>query len=193
MTSTGSPWARFASGVVLHGVAIVELAMAEGRLPVENFYGTMNLCAFLIALVFLFVDWRYHFASTSVALFPLVFLDDVGGGDGTAGAGVVRRAGARRLADRAHRSGAGRLCGAAADGGFVGVLPDSGAAAEDQEEPDAARKAAAAGTLDNLISRSMGFGFVLHHAGRDLRRHVGLHRIWAPSWVGNAEASRFRF
>ena len=64
----------FRVGVVLHGVAIVELAMAEGRLPVENFYGTINLCAFLIALVFLFVDWRYHFASTSVALFPLVFL-----------------------------------------------------------------------------------------------------------------------
>ena len=57
-------------GVVLHGVAIVELAMAEGRLPVENFYGTINLCAFLIALAFLFVDWRYHFASTSFALFP---------------------------------------------------------------------------------------------------------------------------
>ena len=36
----------FRVGVVLHGVAIVELAMAEGRLPVENFYGTINLCAF---------------------------------------------------------------------------------------------------------------------------------------------------
>ena len=45
-----------------------------GRLPVENFYETLSLCAFLIALVFLFVEWRYHFASTSVALFPLVFL-----------------------------------------------------------------------------------------------------------------------
>jgi len=46
----------FRVGVVLHGVAIIELAMAEGRLPVENFYGTINLCAFLIALAFLFVD-----------------------------------------------------------------------------------------------------------------------------------------
>src|SRR5260221_14208089 len=64
----------FRVGVVLHGVAIVELAMAEGRLPVENFYGTVNLCAFLFALVFLFVDWRYHLASTSVTLFPLVFV-----------------------------------------------------------------------------------------------------------------------
>src|SRR6266404_7520569 len=64
----------FRMGVVLQGVAMFELAMAEGRLPVENFYGTINLCAFLFALVFLFVDWRYHFASTSVALFPLVFV-----------------------------------------------------------------------------------------------------------------------
>ena len=60
----------FRVGVVLHGVAIVELAAAEGRLPVENFYGTINLCAFLIALAFLFVDWRYHFASTSLAIRP---------------------------------------------------------------------------------------------------------------------------
>ena len=64
----------FRVGVVLHGVAIIELAGAYGRLPVESFYGTLSLCAFLIALVFLFVDWRYHFASTSVALFPLVFV-----------------------------------------------------------------------------------------------------------------------
>src|SRR5258707_7370438 len=61
-------------GVVLHGVAIIELARAQGGLPVENFYGTLNLCAFLVALVFLLVDWKYRFASTSVALFPLVFL-----------------------------------------------------------------------------------------------------------------------
>ena len=32
------------------------------------------------------------------------------------------------------------------------------------------------GTLDDLISSSMGFGFVLHYAGRGVRRHVGLHR-----------------
>ena len=60
--------------MVLHGVAIVGAARAQGRLPVENFLRHLNLCAFLIALAFLFVDWKYHFASTSVALFPLVFL-----------------------------------------------------------------------------------------------------------------------
>lgn len=66
--------ATFRVAVVLHAVALVELAMAYGRLPLENFYETLNLCAFLIALVFLLVEWRYHFAGTAVALFPLVFV-----------------------------------------------------------------------------------------------------------------------
>jgi ABC-type uncharacterized transport system permease subunit len=57
----------FRVAVVLHGVAIAELAMAGGG------YQTLSLCAFLIAVVFLFVEWRYRFSSMSVALFPLVF------------------------------------------------------------------------------------------------------------------------
>lgn len=64
----------FRVGVVLHGVALVEATMAYGRLPLDTSFATMNVCAFLIALVFLIVEWRYHFASTAVALFPLVFL-----------------------------------------------------------------------------------------------------------------------
>jgi ABC-type transport system involved in cytochrome c biogenesis permease subunit len=64
----------FRIGVVLHAVAIVEQTMAYGRLPVDNVYVTLGLCAFLIALVFLVVEWQYHFDSTAVALFPLVFL-----------------------------------------------------------------------------------------------------------------------
>jgi ABC-type uncharacterized transport system permease subunit len=66
--------ASFRVGVVLHGVALVELAMFYGRLPLDNFFDTLCLCAFLIALVFLLVEWRYGFSSTAVALFPLVFL-----------------------------------------------------------------------------------------------------------------------
>jgi ABC-type uncharacterized transport system permease subunit len=65
--------ATFKVGVVLHAVALVELAMTYGRLPLDNFYGTLNLCAFLIALVFLFVESRFRFAGTAVAMFPLVF------------------------------------------------------------------------------------------------------------------------
>jgi ABC-type uncharacterized transport system permease subunit len=64
----------FRVGVVLHGVSIVELAMAYGRLPLDGLFSTVSVGAFLIALLFLFVDFRYNFTSTSVALFPLVFL-----------------------------------------------------------------------------------------------------------------------
>ncbi len=64
----------FRVGVILHGVAIVDLGLAIGRLPVENFFQTLNLCAFLIAVLFLAVEWKYHFATTAVAHFPLVFV-----------------------------------------------------------------------------------------------------------------------
>ena len=64
----------FRVAVVLHGVSLAELAMAYGRLPLDTFFETLSVCAFLIALVFLITEYRYHFASTAVALFPLVFL-----------------------------------------------------------------------------------------------------------------------
>lgn len=63
----------FRVAVILHGVAIVDLGLAGGRIPVDNFYQTVSLCAFLIALAFVATERRYKFASASVALFPLVF------------------------------------------------------------------------------------------------------------------------
>ena len=62
----------FRVGVILHGVALVDLALSG--MIVNNFYQTLSLCAFLFGLVFLGVDWRYKFPSTSIVLFPLVFL-----------------------------------------------------------------------------------------------------------------------
>src|SRR5579859_4186049 len=70
----GAALTTFRVGVVLQGVALTEWAMTYGRLPLDNFYGTVDLCAFLVALVFLFVEARFHFAGTAVAMFPLVFL-----------------------------------------------------------------------------------------------------------------------
>jgi ABC-type uncharacterized transport system permease subunit len=66
--------ATFRVGVVLHAVSLVELAMAYGRLPLDSFYETLSLCAFLVALVFLFVESRVRFHGTALAMFPLVFL-----------------------------------------------------------------------------------------------------------------------
>ena len=64
----------FLVGVVLHFVAIVELTVAIGHLPVDNFFECATVCSFLIAVLFLFVYWRYDFASLSVCIFPLVFV-----------------------------------------------------------------------------------------------------------------------
>jgi ABC-type uncharacterized transport system permease subunit len=66
--------AAFTAGALLHMVAIVELAFAVRHLPVDNFYETLSVCAFLVATLFLFVYWRYQFASLNVFLFPLVSL-----------------------------------------------------------------------------------------------------------------------
>lgn len=75
----GDHWFRFALlsfgiGAVLHIVSVVELTVSIGHLPVDNTYETISLCALLIALSFLFVYWRYSFATLSVFIFPLVFV-----------------------------------------------------------------------------------------------------------------------
>lgn len=64
----------FTVGVVLHLVALVELTVSLGHLPLDNFFESMSVCAFLIAALFLFVYWRYDFTSLAVFLFPLVFV-----------------------------------------------------------------------------------------------------------------------
>ncbi len=66
--------ATFTAGALFHFVALVERSRAVHHLPVDNFHESASVCAFLVALVFLFVNWRYRFASLSVFLFPLVFL-----------------------------------------------------------------------------------------------------------------------
>ena len=64
----------FQIGIVLHLVAIVELTKAVGHLPLDNFYESSSVCAFLIGVLFLVVYWKYNFASFSVCIFPLVFV-----------------------------------------------------------------------------------------------------------------------
>lgn len=64
----------FCVGVILHMVALVELSVALGHLPLANFFESISACAFLIAVLFLFVYWRYQFTGLTVVLFPLVFV-----------------------------------------------------------------------------------------------------------------------
>jgi ABC-type uncharacterized transport system permease subunit len=66
--------AAFCVATVLHLVSIVEEARAILAFPVNNTYQSASLCAFLIAVLFLFVYWRYRFESLTVFIFPLVFV-----------------------------------------------------------------------------------------------------------------------
>ncbi len=64
----------FYTGAVVHVVSIVEHSIAMGRIPANDFFESASLCALLIALLYLFVYWRYAYESLAVFLFPLVFL-----------------------------------------------------------------------------------------------------------------------
>lgn len=177
--------AVFRVGVVLHGVALVELAMAEGRLPVESFYGTTSLCAFLIALAFLFVDWRYRFASTSVALFPLVFLM-------TLVAGMRQPVAA--WTDVRVRDAWLIVHIILVLAGYAALLLTAVASIfyliqerrlKTKRSTSLLEKLPPLGTLDHLISNSMGFGFVFITLG------VVFGVLWAfielgTKWIGNA-------
>jgi ABC-type transport system involved in cytochrome c biogenesis permease subunit len=64
----------FGLGSVFHFVSIIEEGLATGRCPITNLYETLSMCAFLIVLVYMFVQWRYKMSSLSVFIFPMVFV-----------------------------------------------------------------------------------------------------------------------
>jgi ABC-type uncharacterized transport system permease subunit len=66
--------AAFSVGGVLHLVSIVEEGIFTGHFPTNNFYESLSMCAFLITLTFLFVYWRYKLETLSVFIFPTVFM-----------------------------------------------------------------------------------------------------------------------
>ncbi|MEQ1884044.1 MAG: cytochrome c biogenesis protein CcsA [Bryobacteraceae bacterium] len=175
----------FRVGVVLHGVAIVELTRSEARIPLDNLYGSLSLCAFLIGLVFLFVDWRYRFTSTSVPLFPLIFFM-------TLVASMQKPVSAWtdvRVRDAwliVHiilvLVGYAALLLTAVSSVFYLVQERR---LKSKNSPAKFEKLPPLGTLDNLISSSLGIGFVFITLG------AVLGVTWAfielgTSWVGNA-------
>lgn len=74
-TAPGLPvLGSFAVGSVLHAVSIVERAVSVGHLPVDNFFESVGFFAFLLGLFCLIAHWRYSFSSLGVLLFPIVSL-----------------------------------------------------------------------------------------------------------------------
>jgi ABC-type uncharacterized transport system permease subunit len=66
--------AIFCVATVLHMVSLVETTIRMRHFPANNFYQSLSLCAFVISASFLFVYWRYSFQGLSVFIFPLVFV-----------------------------------------------------------------------------------------------------------------------
>ncbi len=64
----------FSAGLILHGVALTERLLASRSAPTHGFHETFSACAFLVGLLFILLYRRYEFASASVILFPFVFL-----------------------------------------------------------------------------------------------------------------------
>ena len=66
--------AAFGVGAVFHFVSIVEEGILANHCPITNFYETLSMCAFLVVVLYLGIQWRYKVASLSVFIFPLVFV-----------------------------------------------------------------------------------------------------------------------
>lgn len=155
----------FSIAVVLHMVALVEAGRLARHFPPEGFHNSVSLCAFLLAVLFLFVYWRYRFESLGVFLFPMVFV--------MTGVAAMQ-APVPHWANTATRStwlvvhivlvllGYAALVLTALASVFYLI-----------QERQLKRKKSMAllerlpplGTLDNLISKSLGFGFVLLTVG----------------------------
>jgi len=181
-TSALYPLARgaFRIGATLQAVAIVELGMASGRIPVDNFYQTLNLCAFLIAVLFLAVEWKYHFATTAVAHFPLVF--------------VMTLAAATERPMAVLTDGRGRETWLAVHivlvlAGYASLLLTAVASIcylvqerrlKTKKPGSLLERLPPLATLDNLISGSLGFAFIL------ITLAVVLVILWESIYSGTA-------
>ena len=175
----------FIVGVILHGVSMVERWFAVGHLPAENFFESASLCALLMALVYLYVYWRYQFASLAVLAFPLVF---VMGLFGTTEIPVASWTSPR------VRDAWLLLHVALVMLGYAALFLTAGASLFYLvEERRLKRKSVGGfkrlpplGTLDNLINSSMGIGFAL------LTLAIIAGATWAfiesgTRWIGDAK------
>ncbi len=176
--------ATFRAGAVVHAVSITELSRVYGHIAVDNFYETLSLCALLVAVVFLIVEWRYRFSSPAVALFPLVFLMTlVGAMERPVGTWADERL--RKVWLVMHivliLAGVGALVFTAVASVFYLIqerrLKTKRAGTLLEKLPPLA-------TLDNLIARSMALGFVFFTLG------VIMAVTWAfvetgTRWIGD--------
>jgi len=64
----------FGLGALFHLVSTVEQGLEQHTLPVNDIFQTMSFCSLMIAISFLAIYSRYKAGSLSVFIFPLVFI-----------------------------------------------------------------------------------------------------------------------
>jgi ABC-type uncharacterized transport system permease subunit len=151
----------FSLAAVFHFVSIVEEGLVSNRCPITNFYESLSMCAFLVAILYVFIYWRYKMASLSAFIFPLIsvasLVATLGNPVNTWSSPVVRSVWLTVHIVLVLLGIAALVVTAVASLLYL--------AQERELKAKKPRKfyyrLPALGTLDDLISKSMGIGFVL--------------------------------
>jgi ABC-type uncharacterized transport system permease subunit len=175
----------FGVGALFQLVSIVDQWVALGQFPVSDIFQTMSFCAWVITVSFLTLWYRYKAGSLSVFIFPLVFLMTLVS---------ALQSQSSSWSNPAIRSTWLVIHVVLSLLGYAALLFTAAAAVIYLvQERQLKRKSVSPiyralpplGTLDELISRSLGAGFAFVTAG------IVIGSIWASkemgsSWIGNS-------
>src|SRR5262249_34437143 len=151
----------FMLGGAFHFVSIIEEGIVNNRCPIGTFYELLSMCAFLVAVLYVGVHLRYRVESLGTFLFPLVFVMTL---VATFGAPVGRFSSPMVTIVWLTAHVVFVLLG------YAALLPTAVGSLlylfQEHELKSKKRskfyyRLPALGTLDELISRFMGVGFVL--------------------------------
>lgn len=155
----------FLMGATVHLVAIVEEALEVGQFPANNFFEAISLLGLVLAIVLLICQVVYKFESLAVLLMPLVFVMTLTGS--AAGASSAWRLGAARDAWLTTHVVFIML-------GYAGLLVTGAVSLfylwrerqlKQKHLPPAGDHVPPLMTLDGIIAKSLGWGFVFLTAG----------------------------
>lgn len=155
----------FCAGSVLHMVAIVESARAANHFPPGGFHNAVSLFGFLMAMLFLIVYVRYRFESLGLFFFPAVFVL-------TGTASLIAPVGV--WPDTTTRNTWLMVHVVFVLLGYVTLFLTALASVvyliqerhlKSKKPMELLGKLPPLGTLDDLITKSLGFGFVLMTLG----------------------------
>jgi ABC-type uncharacterized transport system permease subunit len=175
----------FGMAAVLQLVSIVDQWMALGQFPVSDIFQTMSFCAWVITVAFLALYYRYKAGSLSVFIFPLVFLMTLV---------AALKSQSSTWSNPTIRSTWLVIHVVLSLLGYAALLFTAAAAVvyliqerqlKRRSVNPVYRALPPLGTLDELISRSLGAGFAFVTAG------IVIGSIWASkemgsSWIGNS-------